>query len=92
MEKKYTFKIGDSVMVKPHVKDEELGIEVDMGGWQGRISEILPKDNLICIDWDSITLKNMPGSAITLSEEKGYGWKSSNYEIIEDYSVWFANR
>lgn len=81
MEKSHKFKIGDSVIVKPNVKDEELGIEVDMGGWQGRISEILPEKNLICIDWDSITLKNIPSSAITLSEEKGFGWDQYYLEI-----------
>jgi len=86
MEKSHKFKIGDSVIVKPNVKDEELGIEVDMGGWQGRISEIIPKNNLICIDWDSITLKNIPSSAITLSEEKGFGW-NQYYLGIDDVEL-----
>ena len=38
MGKSTNLKIGDSVIVKPNVKDPDLGI--DIGGWQGRISEI----------------------------------------------------
>lgn len=34
----FKFKIGDSVVVKPDVTDHELNIGI--GGWQGRVSEI----------------------------------------------------
>ncbi|MCI5123700.1 MAG: hypothetical protein D3925_04300 [Candidatus Electrothrix sp. AR5] len=65
------FNIGDSVVVKKGVKDPDL--ENDIGAWQGRISEI-DKD-LICIDWDSITLQQMPASSIIHSEEEGWEWQ-----------------
>lgn len=71
-DKSHPFKIGDSVRVKSHRKDPDLNI--DIGGWQGRISEINERENLICIDWDSITLQNMPSSLIAECEEEGLGW------------------
>jgi hypothetical protein len=53
-------KIGDSVVVKDGVKNDDLNVPV--GGWQGRIFD---KDgNCFCVDWDSITLKNMETSLI----------------------------
>ncbi|MCI5210791.1 MAG: hypothetical protein D3910_18840 [Candidatus Electrothrix sp. ATG2] len=65
------FNIGDSVVVKKGVKDPDLGN--DIGEWQGRISEI--DEDLICIDWDSITLQQMPASSIIHSEEEGWEWQ-----------------
>lgn len=85
MKNNFKFKIGDSVVAKPDVTDEELNIGI--GGWQGRVSEIFPDDNMICIDWDSVTLKNMPDSAITECEEKGMGW---NQFYLETDSVELA--
>lgn len=32
------------------------------------------EEDLIRIDWDSETLKNIPSSFITQSEEQGFGW------------------
>ena len=81
MSKSTHIKTGDSVIVKPNVKDPDLGI--DIGGWQGRISEINAKDNLVCIDWDSVTLKNMPPSVIEKSEEEGWGWHQIYLETTE---------
>ncbi|MCI5150376.1 MAG: hypothetical protein D3916_13490 [Candidatus Electrothrix sp. MAN1_4] len=65
------FKVGDSVVVKKGVKDPDLGN--DIGAWQGRISEI--DEDLVCIDWDSITLQQMPASSIIHSEEEGWEWQ-----------------
>ena len=64
-------KTGDSVVVNKGVKDPDLGN--DIGGWQGRISEI--DEDLVCIDWDSITLQQMPASSIIHSEEEGWEWQ-----------------
>lgn len=72
-----TFKIGDSVVVKPGIKDVEFGS--DMGGWQGRITEI-SKDSkpvVITIQWDSITLKNISKKIIEQCEETGMSWDES---------------
>lgn len=65
-------KVGDSVIVKPNTIDPDLGI--DLGGWQGRISQVSETENLVCIDWDSITLKAIPDAAIAKSEEEGLEW------------------
>ncbi|MCW5212614.1 hypothetical protein VU04_06860 [Desulfobulbus sp. TB] len=56
------FQINDSVVVKAGVKEPDTGM--DLGGWQGRVTKI-EKDNLLCIDWDSLTLNNIPDSYIT---------------------------
>jgi hypothetical protein len=71
-ESELDFKVGDSVIVKQGVLDPDLG--TDIGGWQGRISEIEQQSNLIGIDWDSITLKNIPDSVIDQCEVEGYDW------------------
>jgi len=41
MKKAQTFKVGDSVAVKSGIKDPDFSF--DIGGWQGRVSEIVPK-------------------------------------------------
>jgi len=69
-------KIGDSVVVKFGVKDPDLGI--DLEGWQGRIIEIEDKDNVVGIEWDNMTLKNMPDWVIEKCEEEGMDWRQMN--------------
>jgi len=68
------FNIGDSVIVKKGVIDPDYSD--DIGGWQGRIYEI--DDNaskpLVSIEWDSLTLKNMPHQLIEKSEKDGLQW------------------
>lgn len=75
------FKEGDSVVVKPGIVDLDFGTEI--GGWQGRILEEPGSDNLVLIGWDSITLKNMPGSVIEQSEEQGLDWTKMYLEVQE---------
>ena len=81
MPGKIDFKVGNSVIVKAGVLDPDLG--TDIGGWQGRISEIEPQNNLIGIDWDSITLKNIPDSVIKTSELEGWDWRRMFLESTE---------
>ena len=66
--------IGDCVRVKPGIKDPDFGTE--FGGWQGRISNIDTSQSEIpvTIQWDSITLKNMPTAMIEQCEEQGLDW------------------
>jgi hypothetical protein len=72
------FKIGDSVIVNSEVSDPELNTNI--GGWQGRITDI-ENNNLICIEWDSITLDKIPASTIIKCEQDGLGWdQMSLYE------------
>lgn len=70
-------KIGDSVVVKQGVKEPDLE-EFEIGGWQGRVTEIdtdSDKDNvLVTIEWDSSTLLQMPSDYIEQSELDGFDW------------------
>jgi hypothetical protein len=76
------FKEGDSVVVKPRIVDPDFGIEI--GGWQGRILGTGPdREDTVLIGWDSITLKNMPGSVIEQSEEQGLDWTKMYLEAQE---------
>jgi hypothetical protein len=67
-------RIGACVRVKPGIKDPDFGTELD--GWQGRISNIDTSGNeiLVSVQWDSITLKNMPVAMIEQCEEQGFDW------------------
>ena len=76
-KKRSSLKIGDSVRVKEGVLCPDLE-DLCIGGWQGRVSEIGEDDSgndLICIRWDSITLKNMPRYFIDQSEEEGFEYE-----------------
>jgi hypothetical protein len=64
------FKLADSVVVKQEVLDPDF--DVNIGGWQGRISEI--SEDLICISWDSITLQQMPRDIIDRCEQEDLDW------------------
>jgi hypothetical protein len=77
-------KLGQSVVVKPGIEDPDL--KINISGWQGRITEVIEKDNLICVSWDSITLKQMPGETIDQSEEQGLGW-TEMYLYPEDVEL-----
>lgn len=65
------FKVGDSVVVKPGIQDEDF--DIDIGGWQGRIIEITA-DEMLNVEWDSVTLRQMPPAYIENSEEEGLVW------------------
>jgi hypothetical protein len=68
-------KVGDCIRVKPGVKDPNYGF--DIGGWQGRVTEIetyQPLQVTIMLQWDSISIKHMPASAIRRSEKNGLDW------------------
>ncbi len=61
-----SYRIGDCMRVKAGTKDPDFGTAI--GGWQGRISNIdTSGDGTLCvvsIQWDSVTLKNMPVAMI----------------------------
>ena len=67
-------KVGDVVVVKSGVTDPDMDYKIE--GWQGRISEIDPENNLICIVWDRLTLSQMSGKIIDRCEEEGMDWTS----------------
>jgi hypothetical protein len=69
--------VGDCIVVKPGVKDPDSG--TDIAGWQGRVTEIQsyqPSKLTVTFQWDSLSLKRMPASAIRRCEEKGLDWTS----------------
>jgi hypothetical protein len=75
--------VGDSVVVKPGVQDPDTA--QDIGGWQGRMTDIIPgeedKSVIVSIEWDSLTLKNMPTSVIEQCEKEGLDWAVMNLDI-----------
>lgn len=81
MGKSHNFEVDDSVVVKPNVRDPDL--DIDIGGWQGRILKINKKDNLIDIEWDSITLKNMPDLFIEQYIENDWNWRQMTLDASE---------
>jgi Calcium binding len=77
-------KVGNSIVVKPGVKDPDYGI--DIGGWQGRVTEIetyQPGQLTIMFQWDSISLKSMPASVIRRSAEDGLDWTTMGLDPEE---------
>jgi len=68
---------GQSVIVKTNTKDPDWG--TDIGGWQGRISDI--EDDIVTVVWDSVTLKVMSDSLIRRCEQEGWGWTEMNLSI-----------
>ena len=75
-------KLEDSIVIKSGVKDPDLDISIE--GWQGRISDI--NEELVCIDWDSVTLKNMEASIITRCEQDGLDW-TKIYLLADDVTL-----
>ena len=74
------FKKGNIVKVKQGVLDPDFGD--DIGGWQGKISDV--DGDLVCIDLDSITLSKCPDKYIQWCEEDGLDWEQiylSNEDI-----------
>jgi hypothetical protein len=66
------FKVGDSGVVKPDTQDPDF--DINIGGWQGRIIEVDEESNLVGIQWDSITLKQIPEEMIDQCEEDEMDW------------------
>ena len=78
---KKQFQVGDSVRVKNRIKDHRFGI--DVGGWQGQISEI--DNDIIHIEWDSVTFSTFPDEYISHCQEQGLNWEKIylNTEEVE---------
>jgi hypothetical protein len=80
MKNKKKIKIGDSVKVKAGVIDPDFDISIE--GWQGRITEVFDNE-MATIQWDSITLENMPESVIEDSEVEGLDWAKMTLQFDE---------
>ena len=77
--------IGESVAVKPGVTNPDTGS--DISGWQGRISATFDAEEILAIQWDSLTLKSMPQAYIAWSEEEGLSWTEMNLSFEDVESV-----
>jgi hypothetical protein len=78
------FKVGECVAVKPGVQDPDFG--GDMSGWQGRVVKIdasPPNPATVTIQWDSLTLQNMPRNTIERAEKEGLDWSAMDLDAIE---------
>lgn len=64
--------IGDSLLVKSDVTDPAAGIP--LGGWQGRLIARSEKDDRLTIQWDSLTLLNLPLAYLIMCEQWGVSW------------------
>lgn len=70
------------MIVKPGTSDPDLG--GDLGGSQGRVNEIFDTEEYgvtVGIEWDSITLQEIPKSVIIHCEEHGLSWSEIALEI-----------
>ena len=78
MKNQDNLKIGDAVKVKNDIECPDMK-NICIGGWQGRISEIIKHPDggiTIGIKWDSKTLKKMPEKFIESSEKDGLDYAS----------------
>ena len=68
------FKIGQTVKVKNGVLCPDDS-EFDLSGWTGRIIDLVEDEEpTIGIEFDSITLKDMPEKYVKKSEQEGLDW------------------
>jgi hypothetical protein len=83
MSNQRNLKEGDSVIVKPGVKDPDT--DTNISGWQGRISDISEDDGetIVSILWDSVTVKKMPRSMIEYCEDEGLDWREMRLGVSD---------
>lgn len=70
--------IGQTIQVKAGQRDEETG--VSLAGWSGRITALYPEANTVEVEWDSPTLRRLPGAFICNSLDEGYDYTRFNVE------------
>ena len=73
--RKMKYKRGDCVVVKEGVLEPEHE-EMSISGWQGRVTmafEFEERD-MLEIEWDSITLQNLPDDYLLEGEREGLEW------------------
>jgi len=69
------YRMGQVVKVKDGVLCPD-DPDYDLSGWQGRVIDIDEDDEgpTVGIEWDSLTLNEIPKSYIEISEEEGVSW------------------
>lgn len=78
--------IGQTIQVKPGQRDEDTGVSIS--GWSGRITALYPEADTVEVEWDSPTLRRLPGPFICHSLDEGYDHtrynvETANIEAIE---------
>jgi len=78
------FQVGQIVKVNDGTEDPDFG--TDIGGWQGKVTEI--EETVICVELDSKTLSSFPDDYIKKCEEDGLDWEriylfSKDIELAE---------
>jgi len=69
------YDVGDSVRVKEGIRDSDYP-DSEIGGWQGRIVEITDEEPpMLLVEWDSITLEEMPVEVLEEAELEGLDWE-----------------
>jgi hypothetical protein len=69
------FDVGDYVRVKEGIKDTDYP-DSEIGGWQGRVVEITDQEpSLLLVEWDSVTLEEMPIEILKEAELEGLSWE-----------------
>jgi len=63
---------GDQVVVNQGVKNPDN--KSDISGYKGRIVDLDDEDKLVTIQWDSVSLQQMPPAEIIECEKKGLDW------------------
>jgi hypothetical protein len=77
------YKIGQTVKVKNGVFCPDDS-EFNLSGWTGRIIELVENEEpTVCIEFDSITLKNMPEKFVKKSEQEGLDWSNIYLDVRE---------
>ena len=77
------FKIGQTVKVKIGVLCPDDS-EFNLSGWTGRIIDLEEgEEPTVCIEFDSITLKNMPEKFVKKSEQEGLDWSNIYLDLRE---------
>ncbi len=77
------YKIGQTVKVKHDVLCPDDS-EFNLSGWTGRIIDLdEDEEPTVCIEFDSITLKNMPEKYVKKSEQEGLDWSNICLDVRE---------
>ena len=77
------FKIGQTVKVRNGVLCPDDS-EFNLSGWTGRIIELVEDEEpTVFIEFDSVTLKNMPERFIKKSEQEGLDWSNIYLDVSE---------
>jgi len=77
------YKIGQTVKVKNDVLCPDDS-EFNLSGWTGRIIDLDENEEpTVCIEFDSITLKNMPEKYVKKSEQEGLDWSNIYLDVRE---------